>query len=112
MSDLNVRTWDELEKYQPTVMKMLKQIIIKNRIAHAYLFEGMKGTGKKKSAYYSQKLYFVNSPLKDINHVKTAPNVSESITGITQTSIWSSLTGIQLKKNKYIFYNRNFQKKR
>ncbi|WLR55109.1 DNA polymerase III subunit delta' [Mesobacillus subterraneus] len=41
------KTWDELEKLQPNVLKMIKNSILKNRIAHAYLFEGMRGTGKK-----------------------------------------------------------------
>ncbi|WP_210367682.1 DNA polymerase III subunit delta' [Bacillus sp. REN3] len=41
------KTWDELERLQPNVLKMLKSSILKNRIAHAYLFEGMRGTGKK-----------------------------------------------------------------
>lgn len=41
------KTWDELEKLQPNVLKMVKNSILKNRIAHAYLFEGMRGTGKR-----------------------------------------------------------------
>jgi DNA polymerase-3 subunit delta' len=41
------KNWDELEALQPTVLKMLKNSILKGRVAHAYLYEGMKGTGKK-----------------------------------------------------------------
>ncbi|MGP7819487.1 DNA polymerase III subunit delta' [Niallia sp. 01092] len=41
------RTWDQLEQSQPIVLKMLRNSLKKNRLAHAYLFEGMKGTGKK-----------------------------------------------------------------
>lgn len=41
------KTWDQLEKYQPTVLKMLAKSIQKQRVAHAYLFEGNRGTGKK-----------------------------------------------------------------
>ncbi|WP_230199672.1 DNA polymerase III subunit delta' [Bacillus andreraoultii] len=47
MNHMNAKTWDELENYQPTVMKILRQVLLKKRIAHAYLFEGIKGTGKK-----------------------------------------------------------------
>ncbi|MDQ1143359.1 MAG: DNA polymerase III subunit delta' [Bacillus sp. (in: firmicutes)] len=42
-----VKSWDQLEELQPTVLKMLKNSLVKNRVAHAYLFEGMRGTGKK-----------------------------------------------------------------
>jgi DNA polymerase III subunit delta' len=42
-----VKTWDELEKIQPTVLKMMKNSLLKNRVAHAYLLEGMRGTGKQ-----------------------------------------------------------------
>jgi DNA polymerase-3 subunit delta' len=41
------KTWDELAELQPIVLKMMKNTILKNRIAHAYIFEGMRGTGKK-----------------------------------------------------------------
>jgi DNA polymerase III subunit delta' len=41
------KTWDQLEELQPTVLKMLKNSLVKNRVAHAYLFEGMRGTGKR-----------------------------------------------------------------
>lgn len=40
-------TWDELEKVQPLVAKVLKNSLLKNRVAHAYLLEGEHGTGKK-----------------------------------------------------------------
>lgn len=43
-------TWFELENRQPQVVKMLKNSYIKNRLAHALLFSGEKGTGKKEAA--------------------------------------------------------------
>ena len=45
------KSWEELEKIQPVALKMIKNSIKKNRLAHAYLFEGMRGTGKKKRVY-------------------------------------------------------------
>lgn len=53
-----VKTWELLEKQQPIVMRMLKNMLQKNRIAHAYLFEGMKGTGKKEAALIFAKAIF------------------------------------------------------
>jgi DNA polymerase III subunit delta' len=41
------KTWEELSKIQPTVLRMLQNSLMKGRVAHAYLYEGMRGTGKK-----------------------------------------------------------------
>ncbi|MGD6819063.1 DNA polymerase III subunit delta' [Metabacillus sp. 113a] len=52
------RTWKELEAYQPRVLKLLENSIRKKRLAHAYLFEGKKGTGKKETAFLLAKSFF------------------------------------------------------
>jgi len=54
-----VKTWDQLEELQPTVLKMLRNSLLKNRVAHAYLFEGMRGTGKKGSRFITYKGSFL-----------------------------------------------------
>ncbi|MFB6469307.1 DNA polymerase III subunit delta' [Cytobacillus sp. Hz8] len=59
-----VKTWEEMEDIQPTVLKMLKNSIMKNRLAHAYLFEGMRGTGKKEISQLLAKSLFCDSPLE------------------------------------------------
>lgn len=51
-------TWDLLEKRQPVAMRMLKNMLQKQRIAHAYLFEGEKGTGKRDVALLFAKAIF------------------------------------------------------
>ncbi|KKB35311.1 DNA polymerase III subunit delta' [Bacillus thermotolerans] len=48
-------TWKELSELQPVVLKMLKNSLEKNRVAHAYLLEGDPGTGKKKAALHFAK---------------------------------------------------------
>jgi DNA polymerase-3 subunit delta' len=53
-----VKTWDQLLELQPTVLKMLKNSLLKNRVAHAYLFEGMRGTGKKEIGLLLTKSLF------------------------------------------------------
>lgn len=57
------KTWDELEKLQPNVLKMIKNSIQKNRIAHAYLFEGMRGTGKKEISILLAKSINCQAPV-------------------------------------------------
>ncbi|RSL28836.1 DNA polymerase III subunit delta', partial [Salibacterium salarium] len=50
--------WNEMQVQQPTVMNMLKRSIEKDRLAHAYIFEGMRGAGKKAVAMLmAQSLY-------------------------------------------------------
>lgn len=54
-------TWDFLYNQQPTVMQILKQALLKDRVAHAYLFEGMRGTGKMDTGLmYAKSLFCEN----------------------------------------------------
>jgi DNA polymerase-3 subunit delta' len=57
------KSWEELEKIQPVALKMIKNSIKKNRLAHAYLFEGMRGTGKKETGIVVAKSLFCQSPI-------------------------------------------------
>jgi DNA polymerase III subunit delta' len=58
-----LKTWEELEKIQPVALKMIKNSIKKDRLAHAYLFEGMRGTGKKETGILVAKSLFCQSPI-------------------------------------------------
>ncbi len=60
------RNVDELQMLQPVVMKQIQTIYEKNRMAHAYIFDGEKGTGKK-----DVLLFFIKLLLCD--------NVSENV---------------------------------
>lgn len=53
-----IKTWGQLEEIQPTVIKILRNSMIKNRLAHAYLFEGMRGTGKQEASLLLAKSLF------------------------------------------------------
>lgn len=57
------KTWDQLELYQPIVLKMLAKSIEKQRVAHAYLFEGNRGTGKKNIGVIFAKRIFCYEPI-------------------------------------------------
>ncbi|WP_027410113.1 DNA polymerase III subunit delta' [Anoxybacillus tepidamans] len=53
--------WEELEQYQPIVLRLLANSIEKGRVAHAYLFEGQRGTGKKEvSVLFAKSLFCFN----------------------------------------------------
>ncbi|MFC0274245.1 DNA polymerase III subunit delta' [Metabacillus herbersteinensis] len=50
--------WENIARYQPRVTKLLTNSIEKKRLAHAYLLEGKKGTGKKEMSLVFAKSYF------------------------------------------------------
>ena len=50
------RTFEQLQTIQPVVIKQLQTIVEKNRTAHAYIFDGEKGTGKRDVAHTFSKL--------------------------------------------------------
>ena len=58
-------SWKMLETNQPHVAKMISNSMRKGRIAHAYLFEGQKGTGKKEAALLFAKRLFCLTHLYD-----------------------------------------------
>ncbi|WP_040206594.1 DNA polymerase III subunit delta' [Neobacillus jeddahensis] len=68
------KTWDQLEELQPTVLKMLKNSLLKNRVAHAYLFEGMRGTGKKEVGLLLTKALFCESLIEGYKPCETCNN--------------------------------------
>jgi DNA polymerase-3 subunit delta' len=53
-----VETWNQLRETQPRIVNLLVRTLEKNRLAHAYLFEGSRGTGKKKVALQLAKSFF------------------------------------------------------
>ncbi|WP_416148099.1 DNA polymerase III subunit delta' [Salipaludibacillus sp. HK11] len=50
--------WEKLENTQPTIVKMLTNSLAKDRLAHAYVFEGGRGTRKKETAMLLAKSFF------------------------------------------------------
>ncbi|MFB5253789.1 DNA polymerase III subunit delta' [Bacillus cereus] len=52
-----INTWEQLSAIQPIGVKMLMNSIAKERISHAYLLEGGKGTGKFATAIQMAKSF-------------------------------------------------------
>ena len=53
-----MRTWPSMAELQPNVTKMLMNSIKKDRISHAYLFQGSRGTGKMEMSLLFAKSFF------------------------------------------------------
>ncbi|WP_274308701.1 DNA polymerase III subunit delta' [Solibacillus daqui] len=60
------RKIEQLTKLQPVVMKQLQTIVEKNRLAHAYIFEGEKGTGKRDVVSFFMKLLLCGNLSKNV----------------------------------------------
>jgi DNA polymerase III subunit delta' len=52
-----MKHWQELEETQPTVARVLQNSVVRERLAHAYLFEGGRGTGKRAAAFLLAKAF-------------------------------------------------------
>lgn len=57
----------DVSKLQPVVMKQLQKVHQKNRVAHAYLFEGSKGTGKVAVMRSFVKLLLCEQPIQNVS---------------------------------------------
>ncbi|RNF38316.1 DNA polymerase III subunit delta' [Planococcus salinus] len=57
---------EEYQEMQPVVMKRLQGAFEKDRLAHAYLFEGPAGSGKKEVTHFFVKLLLCETPLKNV----------------------------------------------
>ncbi|HET7629510.1 MAG TPA: DNA polymerase III subunit delta' [Bacillales bacterium] len=51
-------SWNALKQKQPKIVKILTNSFKKDRLAHAYLFEGAKGTGKTEASFLFAKSFF------------------------------------------------------
>ncbi len=60
------KTTDEFLDMQPVVMKRLQGAYEKNRLAHAYLFEGPAGSGKKEITHFFVKLLLCETPIGNV----------------------------------------------
>ncbi|GLH63912.1 DNA polymerase III subunit delta' [Parageobacillus sp. G301] len=69
--------WEQLERYQPVVVKMLTKSLEKGRISHAYLFEGQRGTGKKAMSLLLAKSLFClhRSGIKPCNECRNCRRI-------------------------------------
>jgi len=53
-----MKTWEDMNQIQPLASQLLMKSIQKQRISHAYLFQGNRGTGKKDLATLFAKTLF------------------------------------------------------
>ncbi|GHI00896.1 DNA polymerase III subunit delta' [Neobacillus kokaensis] len=75
------KTWEQLEQLQPTVLRMLQNSLKKHRVAHAYLFEGLRGTGKKDVGLLLTKSLFCDSLIEGYKPCEACHNCRRITSG-------------------------------
>lgn len=106
-----VKTWDQLEEMQPTVLKMLKNSLLKNRVAHAYLLEGIRGTGKKEIAILITKALFCDSLLEGFKPCEACHNCRRINSGNHPDVHKVEPDGLSIKKQQIQDLQEEFSKK-
>ncbi|WP_445492835.1 DNA polymerase III subunit delta' [Niallia sp. 03133] len=103
-------TWDQLEQSQPIVLKMLKNSLKKNRLAHAYLFEGMKGTGKKDISILLAKSVLCENLLEGYVPCETCSNCKRIMHGNHPDIHIVEPEGLSIKKHQIQSLQEEFAK--
>jgi DNA polymerase III subunit delta' len=106
-----VKTWDQLEELQPAVLKMLKNSLLKNRVAHAYLLEGIRGTGKKEIALLITKALFCDSLQEGYKPCETCHNCRRINSGNHPDVHKVEPDGLSIKKQQIQALQEEFSKK-
>ncbi|WP_318509277.1 DNA polymerase III subunit delta' [Bacillus sp. T3] len=104
------RNWTQLEEVQQTVLKMLKNSITRNRVSHAYLFEGMRGTGKKEVGLILAKSLFCHEPLEGYLPCNQCVNCKRIETGNHPDFHLIEPDGLSIKKQQILDLQEEFSK--
>lgn len=104
------RNWTQLEEIQQTVLKMLKNSITRNRVSHAYLFEGMRGTGKKEVGLLLAKSLFCHEPLEGYLPCNHCVNCKRIETGNHPDFHLIEPDGLSIKKQQILDLQEEFSK--
>ncbi|OZI12140.1 DNA polymerase III subunit delta' [Bacillaceae bacterium SAS-127] len=100
--------WKELNELQPVVLRMLTNGLEKERVAHAYIFEGDQGTGKKNAA-----LFFAKSLLCEEDGIMACEvcNSCRRIESGNHPDVhYLEPDGLSIKKQQITFLQQEFSK--
>ncbi|ONG69877.1 DNA polymerase III subunit delta' [Bacillus cereus] len=99
--------WNELSSLQPKVVKVLTNAIKKEKIAHAYIFEGSKGIGKfQTSLLYAKSILCLDqTSIEPCNNCK---NCNRCDTGNHPDIVHIKPDGTTIKKEQIELLQREF----
>ncbi|MBP3041016.1 DNA polymerase III subunit delta' [Bacillaceae bacterium Marseille-Q3522] len=102
--------WEDMKRVQPIAMKMLENSIKKNRLTHAYLFDGMRGTGKKDAGKLIAKSLFCEAPLDGCHPCEACVNCRRIEKGIHPDVHLVEPDGLSIKKQQIQALQDEFKK--
>jgi DNA polymerase-3 subunit delta' len=105
------KTWQDMSEIQPQVMTMLQNSITKNRVAHAYLFEGEKGTGKLEISYAFAKSLLCEAPTAGYEPCELCRNCKRISSGNHPDVHLIEKDGLSIKKEQIKGLQEEFSKK-
>jgi DNA polymerase III subunit delta' len=103
------KNWQDLASYQPRVIKLLVNSIQRQRLAHAYLFEGKKGTGKKDIGILLAKSFFCEN-LQDYKPCENCKNCKRIQSGNHPDVHIVEPEGLSIKKGQIQALQEEFSK--
>jgi len=106
-----LKTWDQLAELQPTVLKMMQNSMLKDRVAHAYLLEGMRGTGKRETGLVIAKMLLCESPVAGYKPCESCMNCRRINNGNHPDVHIIEPDGLSIKKQQIKALQEEFAKK-
>ncbi|OAH56758.1 MULTISPECIES: DNA polymerase III subunit delta' [Bacillaceae] len=104
------KQWEETAARQPTVMRMIENSILKDRVAHAYLLEGDPGTGKKEATLLFAKSLFCLKPEKKLMPCELCVNCRRIDHGNHPDIHVIEPDGLSIKKEQIYYLQQEFTK--
>jgi DNA polymerase III subunit delta' len=106
-----IKNWSQLEELQPLVLTMMRNSILKDRVAHAYLFEGMRGTGKREIGMLLAKSFICEAPIDGYRPCDQCVNCKRINNGNHPDVHIIEPDGLSIKKQQIKELQEEFSKK-
>lgn len=103
-----MKTWSEVAEIQPLASKIIKNSIQKNRISHAYLIHGERGTGKEAIARLLAKVLFCGNKI-DENPCDNCLQCKRINSGNHPDVHWIEPDGLSIKKEQIEDLQKEFK---
>ncbi|SDK59744.1 DNA polymerase III subunit delta' [Sediminibacillus albus] len=102
-----MKTWSEIASIQPLAAKMLTNSLAKQRVSHAYLFQGNRGTGKKAISMIMAKSIFCQHQdgQEPCQHCKECQRIES---GNHPDVHWVIPDGQSIKKDQILHLQKEF----
>ncbi len=102
-----MQTWNELEEVQPLASKIMMNSLKRNRVSHAYLLQGSRGTGKKSFALLLAMTLLCEQP-EQIEPCQTCNTCKRILTGNHPDVHWIEPDGRTIRNEQIDLLRKEF----